>query len=325
MGEPGGWIASNAFVTFLIRNDSYLPGALVVAHRLRKMGTKGELVCLVTPDITKQALYALEQLYTHVIKIDYIYVHHSRRQERQDRPYLFTRFAALRLGADGDLGTAYDKVAVLDSDIMPIADYDALFGLKAPAGIINEKKEHCIDASGSKRHEGGKWIWHEIYDPVCPHGAPIPKHITDRVLADPGNMGVNACLWVLEPSMAEYQRLLDSLKDESMAELAAGFSWPEMQYATAFWSGGWTSVDIRYCSFAGYPDLSVLCGTHYAGLKPWDIHKMASVSHYHKYDDFKLWYSEFVEMMTRNPQLKKVPRLQKLMDAYFTKVRAKGS
>ncbi len=37
-----------AFVTFLMLNDSFLPGALLVAHQLRCLWTRADLVCLVT-------------------------------------------------------------------------------------------------------------------------------------------------------------------------------------------------------------------------------------------------------------------------------------
>ncbi len=314
-----------AYVTFLMRNDSYLPGAMVLAHKLRKLNTPHDLVCLITKDITGQACYALNELYDHVIRVDEIEIHHKRRQERQDRPFLFTRFQVLRLGHDGDLGVGYDKIVVLDADVLPLDDYDALFDLEAPAGIINERKENCRSTSNKDTEVSLKerWIWHDIYDETCGHGQLIPKEYTERVRWDRDNMGVNACLWVLEPSMEEYHDLLKKARSETMQDLVCdSFSWPEMQYATLYWSGKWHNVDIRYCSFNGYPSISVLKGTHYAGLKPWSMNKLASVTHYCKYDDFKLWFSEYVEMMTVwYPQLKKCPRLKKLLDVYFKRIR----
>ena len=314
-----------AYVTFMMRNDSYLPGAMVLGHKLRKLNTPHDLVCLITKDITGQARYALNQVYDHVIQVDTIEIKHNRRQERQDRPYLFTRFQALRLGRDGDLGVGYDKIVVLDADVLPLYDYDALFDVDAPAGIINERKSNCqsIKDGYDKDSLKEKWIWHDIYSESCGHGQTIPKAYTDRVREDRDNMGVNACLWVLEPNMQEYDDLLKVARSDTMQDLVCdGFNWPEMQFATLYWSGKWHNVDIRYCSFNGYPSLAVLKGTHYAGLKPWSLNKLPSVIHYCKYDDFRLWFSEYVEMMTiRYPELKKCPRLMKLLDIYFKRIR----
>ncbi|MEE8390569.1 MAG: hypothetical protein V3S14_07200, partial [Anaerolineae bacterium] len=84
-------------------NDSYLPGALMLAYALRQQNTKADLVCMVTEEITSGARSALELLFNHVVKVKKIFVPYERRQKRQYIPYVFTRISALRLGKDGDL------------------------------------------------------------------------------------------------------------------------------------------------------------------------------------------------------------------------------
>ncbi len=90
-----------AFMTFVMRNDSFTPGALVFAYALRQQRTQADLVCMVTKDVTPAARSALEILFDQVVEVNEIFIPHKRRQERQDRPFLFTRFQALRAGADG--------------------------------------------------------------------------------------------------------------------------------------------------------------------------------------------------------------------------------
>ena len=51
-----------AFVTFLMLNDSYLPGALTLARALQKQRVRADLVCLVTEGVTRDAHRALSQL-----------------------------------------------------------------------------------------------------------------------------------------------------------------------------------------------------------------------------------------------------------------------
>jgi alpha-N-acetylglucosamine transferase len=311
-----------AFVTFLMLNDSYLPGALVAAYALRKQTTRADLVCLVTEGVTSAARSALELLYDRVVDVPLIYVPHKRRQERQDRPYMFTRMNALRLGPDGDLGFRYEKVVVLDADVLPLQRYEHLFTLDAPAGIINERKAHFVDTNPDGSYyvppqveTTGNWKWHELYDGICPHGHKIPCQVTDRVAEDVTNLGINGSLFVFEPSMAEFRAIEEDIRRPEVLRLVGDlYDWPEMQYLTLRWSGRWTSIDLRFSGFNGYPSLSVLFGTHYAGFKPWGFKKPKAIARWARYDDFQLWFDEYRAMVVQAyPQLQEVRRLTRLL------------
>jgi len=310
-----------AFVTFLMLNDSYLPGALMVAYALQKQGSPADRLCLVTPEITADARQALGLLFDRVLEVDRVYVPHARRQERQDRPYWFTRVNALRLGVDGDLGLAYDKVVVLDADLLPLSHYDHLFTLDTPAGILNESKSSVMEVDQDGRYvippdveRTGMWVWHRMYGAICPHGQRIPAEITDRVKTDPANMGLNGSLFVLAPSMEEFRDILIDVRRPDVNRLVGEqFEWPDMQYLTMRWSGKWTSIDVRYSGFSGYPVLSVLFGTHYAGFKPWSFKKTKAMARWARHDDFRLWFREYVAMTAAYPDLLRVKRLSGLL------------
>jgi len=299
----------NAFVTFIIRNDSYLPGALVFGYGLRLQNTKNDLICIVSDNISQNAINSLKEIYDDVLVIDEVYVPHERRHERQDRPFLFSRFNAFRLGKGGDLGKKYDKIIIADCDILPLNNYDKLFDLPAPAGIINEKKEFCMEYQNGKYivpnsvDENGKWIWHKVYEDY-PHGTLLPKAITDRINVDKENMGVNASLMLFTPSMDLYKSIMDDLAKEEIQKEISLYKWPEMQYITLKLSGNWTNVDLKYSSFNGYPKIDVLHGIHYAGLKPWSI-KNKSIKSYGKFEDYQLWFYTYVRMIDNYPNLKK--------------------
>jgi hypothetical protein len=322
-GKSGKQRSPAAFVTFLMRNNSYLPGALVLAHALSRQRVGADLVCMVTPEITPGARRALGLLFDHVIEVDAVYVPHARRQERQDRPYWFTRLNALRLGAEGDLGFAYEKVVLLDADVLPLRHYGRLFEVRAPAGIINEFKSHLIEVDDMGQYvvpesvdRDGTWKWHRLYDAVCPHGARIPQEITDRVADDVTNMGINGSLFVLAPSMDEFERIEADVRRPEVSRLVGDrYEWPDMQYLTLRWSGQWTNVDLRYSGFNGYPRMSVLYGTHFAGFKPWSVRKKSFRS-YARHSDYQRWFQEYVELVTRaKPALLKHRRLKQLLQA----------
>ncbi len=307
-----------AYVTFIIRNDSFVPGALVFAYALRKQKTPYDIVALVSQEITEKAKRILNILYDDIITINELFIPHARRQERQDRPYLFTRFHAFRLGRDGDLGKGYDKIVLADADLLPLRDYDTLFDVTAPAGIINEKKEYCMTYENGNYiipytvDIDGTWIWHKIYKDF-PHGSLINKEITDRITNDLNNMGVNASLYVLKPSMEMFYSILEDMNDENIREKVKHYHWPEMQYLTLKLSGSWHNLDLRYSSFNGYPKIDVLYGIHFAGLKPWSI-KNKSVKSFAKFEDYKLWFYTFNKMMKEYPKLNESGKLRRIND-----------
>ena len=311
---------SVAYVTFVMLNDNYVPGALTLGHCLRRQQTAAALVCLVSDGVSAKAREALEVVFDQVLEIELFYVPHTRRQERQDRPYFFTRVNALRLGSDGDLGCRFEKLVVIDADVLPLRLYDHLFNLVPPAGILNERKDHFIesDASGGYSHTDearntGKWIWHRLYDPVCAHGQLIPKEITDRVRQDPTNMGLNGSLFVLEPSMEEFEQIQQDVRRPEIERLVGDlFDWPDMQYLTMRWSGQWRNIDVRFSGLNGYPDLEVLCGTHFAGFKPWYFQREKAMARYCRYPDFQRWFEQFQEMIHQYPHLLDYGKLRRL-------------
>lgn len=314
-----------AYVTFLMRNDSYLPGALMIAYALRQQLPPGraDLVCLVTPEITPAARRALALLFDHVLDVPAIFVPHRRRQARQDLPYMFTRLNALRLGPDGDLGLHYERIVLLDADLLPMRCYAGLLDLDPPAGIINERKSHLVEQDEQGQHvippsvaRDGTWKWHALYGPICPHGTRIPRQITDRVVTDPANLGINGSLFVLAPSRAEFDSIMAAIEQpEVRALVSEQFDWPEMQYMTKRWSGQWTSIDARYSGLGGYPSLEVLYGTHFAGLKPWSI-RNKSLAYYARYPDFQYWYREYITLVSQVcPELQAINKLRLILEA----------
>lgn len=295
-----------AFVTFLMMNDSYLPGALVLAYSLRRQGVQADLVCLVTPEITERAIRYLGEIFDRVIPVNRLFMKSNFTRGRPATSLMFTRMNALRLGKEGDLGSHYDKIVVLDSDVLAIREFKHLFTIGTPAGILNERKEHLLEPALTGDISDNsllKWRWHEVYESLAPHGTRIPRHITDRVLTDPTNLGVIGALFILEPSMHEYNELLYELRTtETIALIRNQYRWPDMQYLTGRWSGKWHNVDVRFASLNGYPEIDSLFGIHYGGIKPWSV-RNKSFRHYSRFPDFRLWQHTFREMMGVFPKL----------------------
>ncbi len=302
-----------AIITFLVKNDSYLAGALLLAHSLKKQKVLADIICLITNEISGTAVAALNEAYDFVVEIDNIYLKITKEQNRQHINHVFNRIHALRFGSDGDLGFSYEKVIIMDSDILAVKYYQQLFLLPTPAGILNEKKEHFLgDTDNHPNIQNGIWKWHSIYQNI-PHGFEIPKRITDRVVYDNNNFGINTALMVLKPSMIEYDEINNELKDDSITSyIKKNFYWPEMQYLTLKWSGKWHNIDISYSAINGYPDIKLLNGLHFIGIKPWQINNASIKNKYANYNDFQFWYSEFINLFDDYPKLNKIKKLQEI-------------
>ena len=61
-----------AYITFIIGEDKYLPGAIVLAESIRKLGSLADLVVIITTQITKDGIKILKRFYDHVIILDYV-------------------------------------------------------------------------------------------------------------------------------------------------------------------------------------------------------------------------------------------------------------
>ena len=308
----------NAFATVVFKNDSYVPGALVLAHSLREQETRADLIVFVTNDVTPTARDALARLYDHVIVVPALERREHCEQGRQYLSQVLTRLHALRLGGDGDLGYAYEKVVLIDADVLPLRCYDHLFLVDGPAGILNERAELFREADSHRRYitpssiNHGRWRWHHQYR-KWPHGSPIPQRITDRVLADPSNYGVNTAVLILEPSFNEFDAMARALLYRTgAAQHLEAFRWPDMQFLTAWYSGRWRNIDLCFAGLGGYPDPRVLFGTHFAGPKPWQINHETVIRRFARFPDFQLWYAEFLELLSAHPELRRWRKIARL-------------
>ena len=114
-----------AYVTFLMFNNDYLPGSIVLADSLRKHGSIADIIILITNDITKENNDILKKFFDKIIKIEYIYINNNIKDLNNVR---LTKLQSLKL-------ISYEKIIILDSDIILLKNIDHLFLEKAPSFI----------------------------------------------------------------------------------------------------------------------------------------------------------------------------------------------
>ncbi|KAK4514261.1 uncharacterized protein ATC70_001852 [Mucor velutinosus] len=110
-----------AYVT-LVATDSYAAGALVLAHRLRDLGSSKEIVCLVTPTISSQVQKILSNICT-LVQVDTLRSSDHKNLQLLGRPELDITFTKIQLWKL----TQYKKIVFLDADTYPIQNIDQLF------------------------------------------------------------------------------------------------------------------------------------------------------------------------------------------------------
>ncbi|KAL5407805.1 hypothetical protein PMIN04_011612 [Paraphaeosphaeria minitans] len=113
----------------LLMSDSYLPGAAVLAHSLRDLGTEKKLAVLVTlGTLSADTITELKSLYDYVIPVDRIRNPNPANLYLMGRPdllYAFTKIALWRQ-------TRFRKIVYLDADVVALRSLDELFDIDAP-------------------------------------------------------------------------------------------------------------------------------------------------------------------------------------------------
>ncbi len=280
---------------------------------MRRQKIAADMICIVTDEIPAECIRLISYLYDHVYCVRQTRVENQNKEKRKDREKLFVRFAVLDIWRKQKLG--YEKIIICDSDILPLRNFSGLCRYPAPSGILNEKKENVIGLT-----KAGEWVWYDVYRKIPP-GASIPREITDRVRRDPDNLGVNSAIYVFDRDTISYDEIEADMIREDTKKLVGTFPWPDMQYMTQKLSGRWHNMDIRYAGFNSFPNLHALFGTHYAGMKPWDIHNR-SYRHYCGHEDYKLWICVFLNMMREHPCFGRYAGLRKLQEFLLEMVRS---
>lgn len=271
-----------AYVTLLYPNKNkqykYLDGVLLAGLGLRRQKVKNKLICLVTPDVSDEIKNIIKIIFDEIIIIDYISPHNdagikiiSDIFEPGYDENMCNVFTKLHIFDYNIL--PYDKLIFIDSDLIPLNNYDSLFDLDTPAGwleIIYELDNH-IDSSLYTRVWG---IWDSIH-----HNDLIPSYL-NNLYQKPGS-SINGGLLVIKPDHNLFVNMITKLqtikykwfghqyKHKGTINISGSFIdyyfCPEQEFLTQELSGEWHMIDGRFCSWGKYDEN--INGLHMAGLK----------------------------------------------------------
>ncbi|KAI3330933.1 nucleotide-diphospho-sugar transferase [Ustulina deusta] len=113
----------------LLLTDTYLPGALVLAHSLRDAGTTKKLVALVTLDsVSAEAINELKSVYHYVVPVPRIRNAQPANLQLMNRTDLHSAFTKINLWKQ----TQFRKIVYLDADVVAYRAPDELFDITHP-------------------------------------------------------------------------------------------------------------------------------------------------------------------------------------------------
>ncbi|KAL2915867.1 glycogenin glucosyltransferase [Polyrhizophydium stewartii] len=127
-------MAAYAFVT-LLTTESYLPGALVLAHSLRRTGTQHALVALYTPEtVGADAVAALATAFDRTVAVDTLRTNSMPNLALLGRPDLFATYTKLHVW-NPDV-VPYERIAFLDADTLVLRNIDSVFGFLDQESVV---------------------------------------------------------------------------------------------------------------------------------------------------------------------------------------------
>jgi len=317
-GKLGANPSNCAWVVLLMLEKSYMAGALTIAHSLRRLKTKHDIVCMITEDLLSDSKIILAQLlgnsknpiFNKVIKVPYI-VHKTKPFKSQKQVELykgwidhsFTKWNCLSL-------TQYDKVILIDADMLVIANCDDLFELKPPAACFaNPWAYPWLNKNGS-----------ELYNPyVCPinipdlndknfihlselpHGAQIAQSQINIALHTKSFVGWGTMI-LLEPDITNFNKLVSMIhKNTIFGEKYDSISGSDEIALAAFYKCRWTHIHQRYLAIPWKKNW-VSCDIrayHFHGRKPWDMN-------INEWPDLADWWKVANALTIKYPDLKKI-------------------
>ena len=311
-----------AWVVLLMLGRAYTPGALVVAEALRALKTKHEIVCMVTDDVPHEARALLRgtpknPIYDDVVEVPYI-VQRTAPFDTKKRAELyggwidrsFTKWNCLQL-------TQYDRVILVDADVVAIANCDDLFGLRPPAACYSNPWAYPWQARGGlpnpylakcRPARLAQGLAHEL-----PHGAHVPACQIEEALRTRSFVGWGA-LVLLEPDAAKYEAFLTMLRAAPVfGEGYNAMSGADEVAIAAFYAregGGWTHIHQRYLAIPWKQNWvsDGIRAYHYHGRKPWDMKP-------DEWPDLADWWGVADRLAVKHPSLRPLFRPEAAAEA----------
>eukprot|EP00438_Fugacium_kawagutii_P024258 Skav223119 [mRNA] locus=scaffold419:814285:816066:- [translate_table: standard] len=221
-------------------SSEYMVGAMVLGASIRKTGSKHDRVCLYTEDVPEEHIQRLSKLWSCRLM-----THVDAATDKLSFPDNEERFAKVFTKLRGLGLTQYEKVLMMDIDLLVRSNIDDLFELPAPAALRRGMNE-----------------WGQ-----CRHGQPVDGR--SFFLGEEKSMprwswgqgtGINAGVMLWQPNQDVLDQMLAEVSEPNHPEHVRG-NGPEQDYLSRYWADSpWTYIAPQYnfqlhqMFFALHPD-----------------------------------------------------------------------
>ncbi|GAA6061250.1 hypothetical protein JCM10212_000691 [Sporobolomyces blumeae] len=289
VGSTTQGIGGKAWVTLLTKT-SYLQGCLVLDHSLRRVSSKYPLVVFATPELPREARDILQHRGIKFREIEYIQPPNNGKElDEHDKRFAdtWTKLRCFEM-------VEYDRVVMLDSDMVVVRNMDELMEMDLEPGWI--AASHACTCNPRKlAHYPKNWIpencghtYAKLTQPLLPSEFSKPTH--DRL---------NSGLVVLSPSAVTFSAMLDFLHHDPRVST---YGFPDQDLLADFFHSRFLPLSyrynalktLRYCHAEMWRDEDVK-NVHLILKKPW-YNQLPEGDP--DYETHKWWWDAFNEVQS---------------------------
>lgn len=206
-------------------SPAYVLGAMVLGYSLKQTGSKYRRVCLYTDDVSAAHVQLLSKLWEcrPVYHVDAAMQALSTTPDYERFAKVFTKLRGLEM-------VDFEKVLMMDVDLLVRGSIDHLFDLDAPAASLRGRFKESPVPHGSQL-DGSTFFSGQKNDPEWSWGQ---------------GTGINAGVMLWRPDQGEFRRMRAELSEQGHPSHCKG-NGPEQDYLSRYWAGTpWTSLGIEY-------------------------------------------------------------------------------
>jgi hypothetical protein len=268
-----------AYTTLVMNKPHYVKGALAMAHSLKSTNTLYPIICMATREIYDKYYICLKSVFDEVIVVPYIkyktgqlstYKQHVMYKDWKD--ISFTKWNCLNLDK-------YDKVCLLDADLIIKKNIDHLFELKTPAGCFGNNWDSLVKYY-DKLTYGDSIDNKKIYKGL-ENGYVVNGHC---VVLEPGKKIFNRFISFMDNDLYIKNKFCRSMSDENAL---VKFLLTEKKT--------WTFIGKDYNCIPWKNDTDAFILHFFNKVKAWQMDRT-------QYPDLKIWYGVWDSLQKKYPQ-----------------------
>jgi hypothetical protein len=276
-----------AIMTLIFGGDGYLPGSLLFGSSVAQLikGSDISLCCMVTNDVSKEAIKMLSNVFHHILPVDYLQINpnlinHSKEEIRNIYSKTFTKLRCFEF-------LNYDKILFIDSDTLAIKDdLLGLFNLKTPACLFigSEHLRYFKNAELLDKFKGT--FCNNLHGNLIPYTRELNEKTTHGLNIETSLFLISPSIEISELRDATIKKVVDTkYKIRTDTELVSMMFKNKIYAIEPRFFGRWVNPDE-------HPEIVLLDLYGYEG-KPWHIDKIDIIKNY---NDVRFWHKFYVKI-----------------------------